>query len=329
LAKFEREFVLNRAKVSVVMPVFGEAPFFEQAVESVLAQTCLDWELIVALDRPSRETYLLAGSLETKDPRITVLDSKTPGISDALNYAISNAVGDFICRLDADDVMLSTRLEVQIAAFKQNPQALCIGSQVVFIDESGARLGVSRYPQDDSDIRSALQVSNVIAHPSVLMRKRLFEAVGNYDPRFNGAEDYHLWLRTLNHGSILNLPDPLTFYRLHPQQDSKVNRYLLPALDSLARLDVLDGAVGLPNGIQEIRAWIRSLGGREAVSFIRNLEKKTQWSLRRALRFSRYLAFAGTSISPLSKLHLLTYAAATSPIKFLKIVSERVAARFA
>jgi hypothetical protein len=225
--------------------------------------------------------------------------------------------------------LLDRRIYQNIDKFKQSPQALCIGSQVVFIDESGARLGVSHYPQEASHIRNALRVSNVIAHPSVLLRSRLFEEVGYYDPRFNGAEDYHLWLRTLNHGIILNLPDPLTYYRIHPQQDSKVNRFLLPALDSLARLDVLDGAVGLPNGIQEIRAWIRSLGGREAVSFIRNLEKKTQLSLRRALRFSRYLAFAGTSISPLSKLLLLTYAAATSPIKFLKIVSERVAARFA
>ena len=320
---------MNRAKVSVVMPLFGKAPFFEQAVESVLAQTYLDWEMIVALDRPSRETYLLAESLEKRDPRITICESKTPGISHALNLAISIAVGDFICRLDADDVMLSTRLGVQIAAFKQNPQALCIGSQVVFVDESGARLGVSHYPQEDSEIRSALLVSNVIAHPSVLLRSRLFEEVGYYDPRFNGAEDYHLWLRTLNHGSILNLPDPLTFYRLHPQQDSKVNRFLLPSLDSLVRLDVLGGTVSLPNGIQDIRAWIRSLGRRETVSFIRKLEKNTQWSLRRALRFSRYLAFAGTSTSLLSKLLFLTYAAATSPIKFLKIVSERVAAKFA
>ena len=138
-----------------------------------------------------------------------------------------------------------------------------------------------------------------------------------------------LWLRTLNHGSILNLPDPLTFYRLHSQQDSKVNRYLLPALDSLARLDVLDRTVGLPDGIQEIRSWISSLGRREAVRLIRNLEKRTNWNLQRALRFSRYLAFAGTRTSLLSKLPLLVSAAANSPIKFLKIVSERVAAKFA
>lgn len=204
--------------VSVVVPAIRVDSYLTDAIESLLAQTLSDIEVVLVLDGIGRRG-LPDWSL---DRRVTVLAVKArQGTPTALNLGISAARGRFIARLDADDVAEATRLSTQVEYLEANPSVLCVGSGAMIIDSSGTELGALDAPTGVARVRTGLTRRNVLTHSSVIFRREAFARVGAYDPSCRRMQDYELFLRIAAIGEIDNLPQKLVRYRVHPGQHSR------------------------------------------------------------------------------------------------------------
>ncbi len=205
-------------EISVIIPVYGSAPYLKSTIASVETQEFRNFELLIILDRPSPEIEVYTKTLEQKSESIKVARSAKPGIAEALNLGILISSGRFLARIDADDLMRPDRLKLQYAFLKDNPNIVCVGSQVLKINANGDALGISCYPKSPHQISNTLLFRNCIAHPSTMYRKSVAILAGGYQSQFNGAEDYDLWLRMSRLGQIANLSEPLTLYRVWESQ---------------------------------------------------------------------------------------------------------------
>jgi len=209
--------------VSVVMPMRDAGAFLGAAIESILTQTFADFELIIVDDGSGDGSRVWADRYAAADPRIVVLRSPGRGIVAALNHGISQARGDLIARMDADDIALPHRFATQVAALGARPRVGVVGSNYTAIDTQGKRLRNIVLPATPEAVRERLVAGNCIAHPTVMMRRDAVLAAGLYRADFPLCEDYDLWLRLSAITDIVNLPEVLLRYRLHPAQATASN----------------------------------------------------------------------------------------------------------
>lgn len=201
--------------VSAVVPAARRDAHLAAAVESLLAQTLTDLEVIVVLDgaEPGR-------ALPT-DPRVRVHEyGERRGTPVALNRGLAMARGRYVARLDADDVAHPERLALQVAALDARPELIGVGSCVTLIDQDGRHLGDLDVPTS-ADTARRLLVRNVFVHSAMLLRRDALESVGGYDPRCTRMQDYDLWLRLSRVGRLENSPLRLTSYRVHEGMHSR------------------------------------------------------------------------------------------------------------
>lgn len=272
-------------KVSIILPVHGDAPYLSAALKSIKSQTFESWEALLVLDRPSEKTVYICSDAANQDGRFRVLDSQLKGISSALNLGIADSRGVYLARIDADDLMKTDRLSIQVNFLDSNPDTICVGSQATYIDPLGRKIGVSNYPQSAGEIRAAIPFVNCVIHPSVLLRKEVFTKIGLYKSTLDGVEDYNLWLRISSEGQIVNLPNALIDYRVHPEQISKKNSSVNNLLQSLARLH-FHGAIQ-EDSQSSWSEYFRSLTPVQQAREVKRLEQKVGLSDRRRLRAAR------------------------------------------
>ena len=213
--------------VSVIIPVHGDAPHLISTVESIKLQSFKEFEAVIILDRASREVEQYARNLALDSDNFKVVVSKTPGISHALNTGIRESSGEFIARIDADDIMRKDRLVLQKNFLEKHQEVVCVGSQVRKIDVSGMQTGRSSHPVSNKQIISTLLFRNCIAHPSVMYRRSSILEVSGYRPEFDGVEDYDLWLRLSMIGEIRNMQITLTSYRVWENQVTTKKKHLI------------------------------------------------------------------------------------------------------
>jgi glycosyltransferase involved in cell wall biosynthesis len=200
-----------------VIAAFDAASHVGEAVESVLAQTFEDFELVAVDDASSDGTPEILDRYRD-DPRLVVLTHGTNrGLAAALTTGCERARGRYIARLDADDVAQPDRLERQVAYLDENPDVAILGSAAIFTDADGREFARFRYPATHEAIRERLETGSAFVHSTVTMRRADFERVGGYRlaPR---CEDYDLWLRIVERFRAANLPDFLVRYRVHGEQ---------------------------------------------------------------------------------------------------------------
>ena len=205
-------------RVSVVMPMRDADQFLNAAVKSILTQTFADFEFIIVDDGSRDGSRRRAEEYEAADTRVLVLSSPGRGIVAALNHGIGLARGSLIARMDADDVALPHRLATQVAALDARPEVGVVGSYYTAIDIRGRALRDIVLPAAADTIRQRLSAGNCIAHPTVMMRRDAVLTAGLYRTDFPLCEDYDLWLRLSETTDIVNLPEILLLYRLHPAQ---------------------------------------------------------------------------------------------------------------
>lgn len=204
-------------QVTVLMPARDAVHTLRTAIASVLAQTGPTLELLVIDDGSQDETPSILA--EEPDPRLHSLRlEQSLGVAGALNRGLLEARGSFIARLDADDHMAPDRIARQLVALEQHPDIDLIGSAMTVVDESGTVLGRTTPPLDPDAIAASLWVTNPIAHPSILCRRRTLD--DGY-PTIRGCEDWAAWLRLAASSRIANLAEPLTFYRVSPSSESR------------------------------------------------------------------------------------------------------------
>jgi glycosyltransferase involved in cell wall biosynthesis len=209
--------------VSVVMPVYNAAAYVAEAVRSVLAQTFGDFELVIVDDGSTDRSPAILQRFAGGDERIKVISRPNTGIVGALNDGLAAATGEFVARMDADDVSVPQRFEKQVAFLRDNPRCVAVGSRVIGIDPCGCELFHSHHKlQHDQIERELLNgVGWSIVHPSAMLRRDAVERVGGYRREYQWVEDLDLFLRLAEVGTLANLPDELLRYRQHTES---VNR---------------------------------------------------------------------------------------------------------
>ena len=219
-------------RVSIVLPTFNRLKYLRPAVESVFAQTFKDWELIVADDGSNDETASYLESLRrgcsepTVRAQIKVLRLPHTGNPGAVrNAACEIAVGEYIAFLDSDDIWHPEKLAVQVAALERQPGRGWSHTAFAVIDDSGEPLTGERarwWPAAEGWIlESLIKMETVIAIPSVIVRRALFERVGGFDVSQRMCEDYDLWLRLAGLSEIDGVRDTLLFVRTHKEHFHK------------------------------------------------------------------------------------------------------------
>jgi len=207
-------------RVSVVLPVYDGEPFLVEAVHSILAQSLRDFELI-AIDDGSRDgSGEILGRLARNDGRLTALHQDNAGMVASLNRAIALARGEFIARMDQDDVAHPERFARQVAFLDTHPDIVVVGCAVTLIDECGKHIREVDYPCTPEAVAEFLQIGAPLAHPTVMMRRAAVLSVGGYRQAYRFAEDYDLWLRMAERYRLANLPDRLLLYRQHASKQS-------------------------------------------------------------------------------------------------------------
>jgi glycosyltransferase involved in cell wall biosynthesis len=236
-------------KVSVVMPVFRPHPrYFAEAIDSVLAQTFADWELVVVEDpseRLGRETLE-----ERRDPRIRYfLNPARTGLPRQHNRAVAESRAELIARFDADDICEPERLERQLAFLERHPEVDVVASRLRIIDEHGTVIGRRDYPQAHEAIVRAMRRYNPLSGSNVMFRRRLAVEAGGWRETVDlPAQDYEWYSRLASRGYRFAIPDEyLVRYRLHGAQLKQRNlrgtlrstlevkrRYWLSSMDPLS-----------------------------------------------------------------------------------------------
>ncbi len=202
-------------RVSVLMPAFNAERFLGDAIESILSQSFDDFEFLIYDDGSTDATARIAGSYAARDPRIRILSAENRGIAFALNALIAEARGEYLARMDADDISLPDRFEKQVAFLDTHPDCTMVGGQEEWMDEDGYLIGPRWAPTRHEDLEALLLRGKVrISHPTVMLRTTAVRQVGGYDKTLRSAQDFDLWLRLAEIGRLANLPDIVLRYRL-------------------------------------------------------------------------------------------------------------------
>ena len=210
--------------VSVVMATYNtEYAMLREAVESVIAQTYKNWELIL-IDDCSTKNNDLSFIDEYQDERIRVVrNGENLGCTKCFNKGIRLARGTYIARLDADDVSLPQRFALQVEYMEKHPDIKVLSGRALYIgDDRGSSILV---PNNLKYLRAYMLFYNCIPHSSVMMRRSMFEDGMYYDENFRYAQDYDLWTRLLETGDhIAHLPKCIVKIRIHGDQISTSER---------------------------------------------------------------------------------------------------------
>jgi glycosyltransferase involved in cell wall biosynthesis len=199
-------------RVSILMPVFNGMPYVREAVDSVLQQTFADWQCVIINDGSTDGTRDYLATLE--GDRFVILHQENGGISAAVNHGLQHCDGQFIARLDADDIALPTRLAEQVAFLDAYPEVALVGTQVAPMGSLGAGASLN-LPTDHDAIMAALMATrHAMAHSSIMMRADVLRAIGGYWSLSYG-EEYDLMLRMGEQHRLANLDRVLLHYRVH------------------------------------------------------------------------------------------------------------------
>lgn len=200
------------------MPVYNCELYIKEAVESILNQTFIDFELLLIDDASTDKTIEIIKRFS--DSRIQLIQKpKNSGYTDSLNYGLSIANGEYIARMDGDDICLPTRFEKQVAYLDKHPDVVLCGANYTNI---GSDI-VNVLPENNDEIQIQFIRNNSIAHPVVMLRKSVLrENEIIYDVTKEPAEDFDMWVRMLNFGKLHNIQEVLLNYRVHQKQVSNL-----------------------------------------------------------------------------------------------------------
>jgi glycosyltransferase involved in cell wall biosynthesis len=202
--------------VTILMAVYNGQRYLRQAIESILAQTFADFELVIINDGSTDSSRRIA--LDFSDPRIRLVDNEcNMGLSRSLNKGLSLSVGRFIARHDADDVSEPNRLARQVQFLEENKEVALLGTWYSDIDAAGNIVRMNQLPCDSTDIRWSLLFFCPFVHSAVMFRKCVVPAkVGFYNEELVYSLDYELWCRIARQMPVANLDKHLMRLRTHP-----------------------------------------------------------------------------------------------------------------
>jgi hypothetical protein len=209
----------SRPQISVIMAVWNAQRYLGQCLRSMSRQTVSDYEFIIVDDGSTDGSRGLLERWARKDRRIRLIARENRGLTRSLNEALAVARGDYIARMDADDISLPNRFELQIDYLARAPECVAVGSEVLLIDPEGWPIAPRGHDQTHDEICRKLLQGNggAMSHPAVIVRASVLRAIGGYDERFAVAQDFDLFLRLAEVGQLANLPEVLLLWRQSKQ----------------------------------------------------------------------------------------------------------------
>ncbi len=198
--------------LSIIVPAYNAERTVLKTIESVQKQTFSDFELILINDGSTDHTLELLDTV--KDPRLKIYSYQNGGVSVARNRGIAHAKGEFIAFLDTDDLWTSDKLELQVAALQQHPEAGVAYSWTYFMDEQGKSFHADEPITFEGDVYAELLAGYFLRSGSnSLIRRQALESVGEFDPTLTHGEDWELSLRLAAHWPFIVVPKPQILYR--------------------------------------------------------------------------------------------------------------------
>jgi O86/O127-antigen biosynthesis beta-1,3-galactosyltransferase len=206
----------EQVKVSIVIAAYNAEKYILSTMTSILEQTYNSFEIIVVVNCSDDKTLGILHGI--KDDRIKIFQTDICQLAFNLNYGLLKSCGEYIVRIDADDIAVENRIQQQLEVAQKHGYDV-IGSNIIYIDENSQYIGEKFLPEKDADIRKQLWYSNPFVHPSMMYKKSVVMKIGGY---LNGrmSEDYDLWLRLSRDKNIkfYNIQKSLTQYRIHDAQ---------------------------------------------------------------------------------------------------------------
>ena len=209
VARGMKKQFLHNSLVSIVMPVYNAGDFLVESIESILNQTYKEYEFIIVDDASTDSSWEMLKRYAKKDPRIKLLRNKTnEGVSITVKRAIKEAQGDFLARMDADDISMPDRIEKQVKYLQDNPDVVALGTQCETIDTEGAITGEKVFPTEFEKIHRYIFTFIPVQQPSLMIaRNRLPRNFEFYHDGMNTAEEVELLFKLFQYGKVVNLPE--------------------------------------------------------------------------------------------------------------------------
>ncbi|MDH4460405.1 MAG: glycosyltransferase [Flectobacillus sp.] len=215
---------MKTPEISVLMSVYNEPiEWLRQSVDSILNQTFKDFEFIIIIDKPdATEIIFLLEEYKIKDERILLVKNEVNiGLTKSLNIGLKLAKGNYIARMDADDIALSHRFETQLEFLRNNSEYILCGSYVQTFDDNGKK-DIIKYPISDLDIKKRLLIDNCIAHPTIMfVRNVVISNEIQYNESCIYAQDYDFFVSLVFLGKFTVISECLLMYRISPNQISR------------------------------------------------------------------------------------------------------------
>lgn len=228
-------------KVSVLFPVYNGEQFLEESIDSILNQTFCDFELLILLEYGSNVESREIVECKRADSRIRVIENKESklGLAESLNLGIREARGEYIARMDADDISLPKRFEKQVRYLDRHPDIVMCGTAMRGLYDDG-HMDKRGYFTDPGSIRFECMLGNPFGHPTVMWRKEVFLRAGLFYRDTPYSEDFELWKRVVELFPCANLKDYLLLYRLHGESASAVYGEMLGSVNDALNREYLE-----------------------------------------------------------------------------------------
>ena len=220
---------MNEPLVSVLIPCYNVEEYIEESMNSIINQTYTNLEIIAINDCSKDRTGELLQQMALKDNRIKVVDNKQNlKLITTLNNGIGLCNGEYIARMDSDDIALPTRIEEEVAFLEDNKDHDIVSTMFyAFKSESPSRRSLHQGPLHDRELRAYMLFKSGICHPASMIRKRVFTELGlKFEADYLHVEDYALWSEAIYKTKLANIGKPLLLYRVHQNQVSSLNEDL-------------------------------------------------------------------------------------------------------
>lgn len=208
--------VIKTPKVTVLMPVYNGQKYLKEAIDSILSQEFTDFEFLIINDGSTDDSGKIIASYT--DPRIRIINNeKNIGLVNTLNKALKLCNGEYIARMDCDDISTKNRLAVQVKFMDKNKNVGASGSSYYLFRNN--KKNVMHFPLTEKEIECYFVFNCPIAHPSAIIRRSVIQDNNiHYSSDYIHAEDYNFWTQIAKHSSLANIPEPLLIYRVHNDQ---------------------------------------------------------------------------------------------------------------
>lgn len=235
------------ANISILMGIYNCAGTLPEAIDSILAQTYTDWELILCDDGSRDDTYAVADSYRQRYPDKIILlkNQRNMGLNYTLNHCLEHASGNYIARMDGDDISLPQRFALELAALEAEPKLAVVSCPMIYFDENGdfGRGGAAcAYPGKEQLVHGPVH-----CHAPCMIRAEVMRRVGGYsvDKKLLRVEDWHLWLKIYAAGGQgKNLDQPL--YKMRDDRNAASRRKFRYRLNEAYLSALAVKTLGLP-----------------------------------------------------------------------------------